>query len=213
MNNNSISNRLISSSFWSLFARLFAIIIKSVIFVYLVNLLGPAEYGKYTSVLALISLFAIFFDFGISSSAAKYISENNYNFKQIIKQAQILYGITFAVVFTFLFVFSKQISDLLNAKFFHEYLFLIFLLLPLRVLERFLKKVFEGLGRVDISSKIAVFTEWMPWVFGIIFVILINKTAKFALYGKTIGIIISVSLLIFYIIKLHIINMVLLALY
>ncbi|MFW6047632.1 MAG: flippase, partial [Candidatus Woesearchaeota archaeon] len=199
--NHTLAGRLITSSLWSLFARLFSIIVKATIFVYLVNLLGSAEYGIYTSVLAIISLFSIFFDFGISSSAAKYISENKYNFKEIIKQAQIFYGITFAFVFTILFVFSQQISDLLNANFFNEYLFLILLLILLRVLEKFCKKVFEGLGRVDISSKISVFTEWMPWVFGIILVILINKTAKFALYGKAIGIFISVSLLVFYIIK------------
>lgn len=112
--NDSKGELLINNAVWSLIARLGSVAIKSFVIIYLARLLGPEQYGIFTSVVATTGIFAVFCDFGISASVAKFISEEKYPTKDLLNKAFSLIIGAYGIVLLVFAFFSKQLFELLN---------------------------------------------------------------------------------------------------
>ena len=186
-----------NNTLWSLTARIFNILIKSVAVIILARFLGPNEFGVFTLIISTAALFSVFIDLGFTPATARLLAESRWNNKEIIRISATIIGVTFTL---FAFVFyskSHHLFELLNAKVLNDFTFLFIALVLTTISTKYLKKCFEGLRRVDLSSKYSLLFEWAPWTFAIVFVFFLRPSAGYALSGKLLGMAIFVIALIY----------------
>jgi O-antigen/teichoic acid export membrane protein len=181
------SEDLVTGAAWSLGARVASVVIRAGSVVVLVRLLTPSAYGTVTYMLSVASLLMLVVDFGISASTARMLAEEKYPRSQTLVAAGIALGTPFCLVLLGVYHATGIAQEWLNAPQLLALRDVLCALLIARVLRRFLKKCFEGIRRVDLSSKVSLLVEWMPWGISIIGLVLWRRTAEVALFGNALG--------------------------
>jgi len=197
-------SNLVYNSIWSLASRIFNIIVKAFAVIFLARILGPSEFGVFTLVISTVALLAVFVDLGISPASARLLAEDNYNNRNVVLSSSRMIFLIFILFSGLLFYFGDDLFTLINAEVLSDFKLLFILLIFVQIVQQFLKKCFEGLKRVDLSSKVSLSLDWAPWGLAILFVILFTTTAKYAVIGKVIG----TSLLVigFMILSVYVLN-------
>ena len=72
--NIGIRQTIFKNTFWLIFAEIFSRFLEFVLIIYITRILGVFEFGKFTFVLAFVSMFAILSDFGLSDITTREIS-------------------------------------------------------------------------------------------------------------------------------------------
>jgi O-antigen/teichoic acid export membrane protein len=178
---------LVTGAAWSVGARVANVLVRAGAVVLLVRLLTPSDFGTVTYMLSVASLLMLVVDFGISASTARMLADEEYPRQQTLVVAVSILAALFGIVAFGAFQTAGIAQELLNAPQLLALRDVLVVLLIARVLRRFLKKCFEGIRRVDLSSKVSLLVEWMPWGISIIGLLLWRRTAEVALLGNAAG--------------------------
>jgi O-antigen/teichoic acid export membrane protein len=181
------SEDFVTGAAWSLGARVASVVVRAGSVVVLVRLLTPSAYGTVTYMLSVASLLMLVVDFGLSASTARMLAEGKYPRSQTLVAAGIALGAPICLVLIGVYYTTGIAEEWLNAPKLLALRDVLCALLVVRVLRRFLKKCFEGIRRIDLSSKVSLLVEWMPWGVSIIGLLLWRRTAEVALFGNAAG--------------------------
>lgn len=178
---------ILRGTLWSTLARSFRVVVKVFAVVLIARWLGPSNFGLFTLVLSAVALGAVFIDLGIAPGTARLLAEGR-------KNRQSIFRISFGVLLTtlglggvLLFSFGETLFGIINASRLHNFVGLFLGLLGAQVFFNYGRKIFEGLRRVDLSSKVGLALEWAPWTLALAAVAFIRAEAEYALIGKLIG--------------------------
>ncbi len=111
-NNSSARITVAKNTLWLSIAEGTTRILKLVFFIFLARILGATEYGVFSYALALVSLFIIFADFGISSIATRELSKGKFsrdNHSSLFGLKIALGVITLALIIITSFIVSDDI--------------------------------------------------------------------------------------------------------
>lgn len=178
---------ILNNTIWSLSARLFTVVVKVIAVIFLARFLGPSEFGIFTLIISTVALFSVFVDLGISPATARLLAQDKWNSKHAILLSSKLLFLTFTLFALIIYFFGDFFFGLINAVKLNELLLIFVVLILLQTFQKFYQKCFEGLRRVDLSSKVSLLFEWSPWGFAILSVALLGPTAKNAIIGKIAG--------------------------
>jgi len=178
---------ILKNARWSLLARVLNVVLKAIAVIYLARLLGPNEFGIFTLILTAAALITVFIDLGISPATARFLAEEKWNNRKILLSSfTILLGVYFTIA-GLLLLFGGHLFNLINAAVLDDFSVYLILLIFFQVKHQFFKKCYEGLKRVDLSSKVSLVFDWTPWGLALIFVLIFNATANYAVLGKLAG--------------------------
>lgn len=189
---------IVDSAFWSLLSKFFNILVKAVSVIFIARILGPGEFGIFTLIISTAVLFSIFVDLGISPASARFLSENKWDNKSIVKMSSTLLlslYLIFAGLFSF---FGEYFFNLINASALNDYTVLFLVLVFFQIVHKYFLKCYEGLRRVDLSGKISFALSWAPWGLSLLFVLFLRGSAEYAIIGKILGTTLLVSGLIYF---------------
>lgn len=179
-----MSKGILNNTIWSLFSRIFTVIISVIAVIYLARYLGPSEFGIFTLIISTTALCSVFVDLGISPASARLLAQEKWNSKSILLLSTKVLIILLLSFYSIFYLFSEQFFELINAEKLNSLFYVFIVLILLQTFLRFYQKCFEGLKRVDLSSKISLLFEWAPWGLAILFVVLLGPLAKNAIIGK-----------------------------
>jgi O-antigen/teichoic acid export membrane protein len=172
---------------WTLPAGIIDAIVKAGAVILLARLLGPAEFGLLILVLSIVAVLGLLSDAGISAATARLLSEAPERARSTMAVAagSLLVFLVLAVLL--LLFFADWLADLLGAPQVADLRWIIAVLLTAAIGRKFAVKFFEGLGRVDLASKVTVAVGWAPWLLGLALVLGISPRATWALAGHAAG--------------------------
>jgi O-antigen/teichoic acid export membrane protein len=114
MSRQAIARHISSHSVFNILANLARVGINGVVLVYVARTLGPDQYGIVSLGLSIAAIAGLFCDFGLSTSAARFLAEDPQNSTKVYQSGRLL-NIVFSVCFAIiLFVLAGPISHLLN---------------------------------------------------------------------------------------------------
>ena len=113
------------------FAKIILILSGFVLNIALARILGPAEYGAVGIVTSILSVFEIFLTNGVRQSISKFLSSKKLNVKAFWKKSFVLQMVLCLVLIIMGLIFLNKIVFLLNIESYKEFLYLIFLIIPI----------------------------------------------------------------------------------
>lgn len=113
LSNKSIKQTIFKNTFWIASANFISKLLKFILIVYVIRLLGATDYGKFSFALAFISLFVIFYDFGLSNIITKEFSQEEgekkkKEFFSVVSLKIILSLITLVLIITGSFLITSD---------------------------------------------------------------------------------------------------------
>ncbi len=156
--------------FWRTLQTISKLGLDFLIFYFAANLMTPTEFGQYGYLLALISVFMIFSEFGLSTSVSKYVAEYNVINKEkiysVIFSTILIFSLLSGIVSVILLIFKNY---LLKEN--HIYIGFIILLLFLMGGANIFDGIYRGLRKFKKLTLISIFSELMiiPGVYFFIF--------------------------------------------
>jgi O-antigen/teichoic acid export membrane protein len=155
-------SKILYNAKWSLLARVLNVVLKAIAVIYLARLLGPNEFGFFTLILTAAALITVFIDLGISPATARFLAEEKWgNRKILFSSVIILLGVYFTIA-GLLLLFGGHLFKMINAAVLDDFSVYLILLIFFQVKHQFFKKCYEGLKRVDLSSKVSLVFDWTP---------------------------------------------------
>jgi O-antigen/teichoic acid export membrane protein len=168
---------------WTMPAGMVEAVVKAVAVVLLARLLGPTEFGLVVLVLAVVAILGLLADAGISAATARRLSEAPGSARSTLRASAALLGTLLAIVGGAVVVGTGRLAVILGAPRLEELSWLLALLLVATVGRKFVAKFFEGMGRADLASKVAVTVGWAPWLAALAPVMVVAPRADLALTG------------------------------
>jgi len=197
---------LVSGAIWGALARLLRVSLKAGTAVVLARWLGPSEFGVFTVALSTAALLKLFVDFGVSTSTARFLLKEETSEQNTVKRSVLVICGNLAVVYTLVYLFSDYVEFIIGADYFDRILIPVLVVTLVQVAERYIKKLYEGLRRVDIVSKCRILTNWVSWVLPILVVIFISQRSSYALISKAIGGSLFIFTSIYYLFRVNVNN-------
>lgn len=148
MNRSAVLSHISSHTLFNILANLFRVLVSGFVLIYIARVLGPSEYGIVSLVLSVAAIAGLFFDFGISTSTARFLAESDSPNSSIYLNGRFL-NMLFAIIFSVvLFVLSKPIARVVNIG--HPiYIQLICFLTFFTAIFRFSSRSLQGIKKTD----------------------------------------------------------------
>lgn len=168
-------------------ARIFRIAVKSLAVIFIVRWLGPSEFGLFTLALSTVALVAVFVDLGISPGTARLLAEGEHGTTEVLRTSTVVLTCSLVIGSLILVAYGDAFLALINAEELQGLILVLVGLLWARVAVYYAKKLFEGLRRVDLSSRVSLAIDWAPWAFALLGVGVLQASAAVGLVGKLLG--------------------------
>lgn len=172
---------------WTLPAGIIDAIVKAGAVILLARLLGPVEFGLLILVLSIVAVLGLLSDAGISAATARLLSEAPERALSTLAVAAGSLLVLLVLAVLLLLSFADWLAELLGAPQVADLRWIIALLLTAAIGRKFAVKFFEGLGRVDLASKVTVAVGWAPWLLAVVLVLRMSPQATWALAGHAAG--------------------------
>lgn len=112
MNRDALASHISSHTIFNILADAFRILVSTFMIIYVARKLGPSEYGIISLGLSITAIAGLFYDFGISTSTARFLAEEPDD-KVYLSGAQL--NILFSLIGLILtFVLAKPIADFVH---------------------------------------------------------------------------------------------------
>jgi O-antigen/teichoic acid export membrane protein len=150
MNRDALASHISSHTIFNVLADSFRILVSTFMIVYVARKLGPSEYGIVGLGLSITAIAGLFYDFGISTSTARFLAERLDN--QVYSA-----GTQLNILFSFIglilvFVLAKPLADFVHIGS-PVYIQIIATITFFNSLFRFSTRALQGIKRTD---KVAV---------------------------------------------------------
>ncbi|MEW9671324.1 flippase [Ammoniphilus sp. 3BR4] len=152
-------NSIKIGTMWSMVGQLVNLVFGFAILILTTRYLGPNQYGLLQTILTLTVLSVMVADFGFSSSVARYVAEHQDN--PFRRSEYIFNGLAIKIGSSLIIILLLVnalpfIENLLKVEL-DEYSLLLIAITLLRSFREFFLKVFQGLRRLDLSTKFNLF--------------------------------------------------------
>jgi O-antigen/teichoic acid export membrane protein len=190
-----VSREIVRNVSWSLAWKSLQVVVGSASVVLLARLLGAEQFGILTWIISASILLALVADLGVSSASARMLAEEAVPARAVLLVAGMVLGALLLAACVAVVLLADSMAAGLNAPFLEGLGWLVALLMLVGVGERFCYKAFEGLRRVDILGRTAIWVTWIGPAAAVLAVIIIAPSARVALIAKGLAGVLTVALL------------------
>ena len=153
---------------WSLVARLLQMAVKLVAVVVLARVMGPGEYGIVAFVLSSTALLTVVADLGMAGGTARLLAEDPSAARCVLRRTALALGCTLGAGIVLLWLTREHVAALANAPILANGTLVVAALLVAQIAQRYLSKVYEGLGAVALYGRILALLGSLPWLLPVI---------------------------------------------
>jgi len=160
---NNIGKKVLRGTFWLTFSKSFHFFLAGMTIIFIARWLGPDNYGYIPLVASIIGLGIIFADAGVAPSTARFLAEvqgNERNTWSLLKRTFKLRLFILMPICLGIYLTIDWLARFLDAPLLPKFGWLIALLLFLQTMQRWIAKVCEGTGNVDLLGKINLSISW-----------------------------------------------------
>lgn len=187
-----LKEKIMAETFWSLASKAAASIFFLLLNVFLARYLGPENYGSWSYFFAILNILFLISYLGINQSARKYVAEYKGTKTLIhVLKSSLKLRLAFSAIFAlFIFIFHKQLAEMLGRSDF-EVLFLLSVpLIFLRGFVEYFKFIFQGFHKLKYNF-ITTLSEHGLRFFAVIVLLPVFGSLASILFSFNIAIIIT----------------------
>lgn len=182
--------------------RIVAFVLTLITNIIIARLLGPQGKGVYALVLLVLNLLFIFTNMGLAAPIIYYVSKRQFPLGDIVSSLISFVGIIGPIlILTIIFIIKNYSLELLKGVN-PQYIIIIILALPFKLLSSYLNSIFLALKKIKVYNFYSVFPSLLFVIFFMISLLIPKNIVFLAILSRLLAIIIASLTIMFFIGKL-----------